>query len=87
MEQGSNIDPVTSEIDDSSDSPPQKIAKQQPDKNLHPLEATSSNSTKPDVHLNGAEHLNQEPTNSNDITANQPLNDGILNFFLPSEEE
>ena len=87
MEQGSNIDSVTSQIDDSSNSPPQKRAKQQPDENLHPLKATSSNSTKPDVHLTGAEHLNQEPTNSNDITTEQPLKDGIFNFFLPSEEE
>ena len=87
MEQGSNIDSVTSQIDDSSISPPQKRAKRQPDWNLRPLEATSSSSTKLDVHLSGAEHLDQEPTNSNNIATKQPLKDGIFNFFLPSEEE
>ena len=87
MEQGSNIDSVTNQIDNSSDSPPQKREKPHLVENLHPLEVTSSNSTKPDVHLTGTEHLNQQTTNSSDITTKQPLKDSIFNFFLPSEEE
>ena len=87
VEQGFNTDSVTSQTDDSNNSPPQKRAKRHPDGNLHPLEATSSRSTKPDVNLTGAEQLDQEPTNSNDIAAKQPLKDGMFNFFLPSEEE
>ena len=85
MEQRSNIDSVMSQMDESSDSPPQKRAKRQPD--IYQLEATSNNPAEPDVHLAEPGHSNQQPTKPNDITTEQPLKDGIFNFFVPSEEE
>ena len=52
------------------------------------LETTSSNAVLLDDHLNGAEHLNkQQSTNSKETTEQQPLNDGIFNFILPSEKD
>ena len=84
MKQRSNI--TTNQTDVSTNSPPQKRAKKQPDRNAYPFEATSDNFAKSEAHLTGDDHLNQEPTNPNDTTNNLPLKDGIHNFFLPSEE-
>ena len=52
------------------------------------LETTSSNAVLLDDHLIGEEHLNnQQSINSDDSTEQQPLNNGIFNFILPSEED
>ena len=83
MKQRSNI--TTNQTGLSTNSPPQKKAKKQPDRNAYPFEATSDNFAKSEAHLTGDDHLNQEPTNPNDTTNKLPLKDGIHNFFLPSE--
>ena len=75
MEQRSNIDSVMSQMEKSSDSPPQKRTKRQTD--IHQPETTSSNSGEPDIHLAESGHSNQQPTKPNDIATGQPLKDGI----------
>ena len=80
MEQKSNVHFSTNQMDDSNNSPPQKRTKRQSE------EATSINTAKTDDHLSRGEHL-QQPTNSEDITTKQPLKNGIIIFFLPSEDE
>ena len=62
-----------------------KRAKQQPERDLPQIAATSNNTTNSDVHLSEEEHLKHETTTSTDAT--QPLKDEVYNFFLPSEEE
>ena len=51
MEQKTNAEVSTEQIEDSSNSPPQKRAKFQPEKNLQQLEATSINASKTDDNL------------------------------------
>ena len=88
MEQKTNVYFSTEQSEDSSNSPPQKRAKRQPGENLHQLKVTSINAAKTDDHLIGAERLfNQQSTNSDDSTNQQPLKNGIFNFFLPSQED
>ena len=62
-------------FDDSTTSPLPKKAK-----HLE-VETTGINAV-----LNSAEHL-QQSTNSKESTEQQPLDDGIFNFVLPSEED
>ena len=59
MEQKSNVDFSTNQIEDSSGSPPQKRVKRQSEEHSPQLEATSINTTKTDDHLTGSEHLKQ----------------------------
>ena len=88
MEQIANVDKLTDQIDESSNSPPQKRAKHQPDENLQQLKTISSNIDTSDDHLIGADRLtNQHSTNSNDIATQQPSKNGIFNFIAPSEED
>ena len=69
-------------MDEPSHSPPQKRAKPQTD--INQPEATSSNPAEPDIAE--SDHSTQQPTKPN-ITTGLSLKDGILNFFLSSEEE
>ena len=55
MEQKTNAEVSTEQVEDSSNSPPQKRAKCQPEKNLQQLEATSINASKTDDNLLGIE--------------------------------
>ena len=71
-----------SQMDEPSHSPPQKRAKPQTD--INQPEATSSNPAEPDIAE--SDHSTQQPTKPN-ITTGLSLKDGILNFFLSSEEE
>ena len=57
MEQKTNVDISTEQLENVSNSPPQKRAKCQPEKNLQKLEATSINTAETDDNLIGAEHL------------------------------
>ena len=52
MEQKS-VDISTEKLEDTSNSPPQKRTKCQPEENLPPLEATSINAAKTDDNLMG----------------------------------
>ena len=87
MEKKSTAGTITTsnQTDPSSDSPPTKRAKQQPEGHLSPVATTSNTSTDPDVHLLEEEHLRHESTVSTDTT--KPPKDEVYNFFLPSEEE
>ena len=51
IEQAPNVDKLTQQIDQSSNSPPQTRAKRQPDDNLQHLEATSINAARTDDNL------------------------------------
>ena len=62
---------LTQHSDDSTTSPPPKKAKH---KEVQQLQTTSTND-------------NQQSTNSKETTEQQPLDDGIFNFVLPSEED
>ena len=87
MEQKSNVDFSTNQIEDSSGSPPQKRAKRQSEEKSSQLEAKSINTAKTDDHLHGSERLfNQQLTNSDDAETKQPLRNGIFNFFSPFRE-
>ena len=78
----------TEQIEETSNSLPQKRAKRPPDDNLQQLKATSINAAKTDDHLTGAEHLiSQQSTNSEDARNQQPLMNGTFKFILPSEED
>ena len=57
MEQKTNFYISTENLENASNSPPQKKAKRQPDENPQQLEATRINAAKTDDHLIGAEHL------------------------------
>ena len=69
----------------SSNSPPTKRAKQQPEGDLAPVATTSNTSTDPDVHLLEEERFRHQSTVSTDTA--KPPKDEVYNFFLPSEEE
>ena len=56
MEQWTNDDISTEQIEDSSNPPPQKRAKRQPRDNLQ-VETTSFNADPSDNNLNEAEHV------------------------------
>ena len=62
MEQWTNDDISTEQIEDSSNPPPQKRAKRQPGDNLQ-VETTSFNADPSDNNLNGAEHVTYSPAN------------------------
>ena len=57
MEQWTNDDISTEQIEDSSNPPPQKRAKRQPGDNLQQVETTSFNADPFDNYLYGAEHV------------------------------
>ena len=69
----------------SSNSRPSRRTKHHSDDN------PSTTSTNPDTHddiLNGSEQiLNQQPMNSDDTATQQPSNNDIFNFILPSEDD
>ena len=82
MEQKTSVDISPKEIEDTSNSPPQKRTKGQPEENVPHIEATSIDAPKTDDNLMGANHsINQQPTNSVDGDNQQPLKNGIFNFF------
>ena len=87
MEQKSNVHFPTNQIEDSSSSPPQKRAKRQSEESLRQLETTSISTGKTDDNLTGTEHSIHHPTKLDNIATNQPLNNGIFDIFLLSEEE
>ena len=61
MEQWTNDDTSTEQIEDSSNSPPQKRAKRQPGDNSQQVETTSFNADPSDKDLNRAERLVTQP--------------------------
>ena len=63
MEQWTNDDISTEQIEDSSNSPPQKRAKRQPGDNLQQVETTSFNADPFDNDLYGAEHVTSKAAN------------------------
>ena len=69
----------------SSNSRPSRRTKHHSDDN------PSTTSNNPDTHddiLNGSEQiLNQQPMNSDDTATQQPSNNDIFNFILPSEDD
>ena len=68
MEQRNNVENLTEQTEESSNSPPHRRAKRHSDDNLQHFEATSNNTGTLDVHLIGAEHSsNQQSSNSHDI--------------------
>ena len=62
MEQWTNDDISTEQIEDSSNSPPQKRAKRQPGDNSQQVETTSFNADPSDNDLTGAEGLVNHPS-------------------------
>ena len=87
MEQKTSVEISSEKLEDTSNSPPQKRAKRQPEENLSPLEATSINAAETDDNLLETNHvLNQQPTNFVDENNQQPSRNGRFNFVLPSEE-
>ena len=88
MEQWTNDEISTEQIEDSSNSPPQKRGKRQPGDNLQQVETTSFNAYPSDNYLDGAEHVAYQLSNLSDNMINQqPVLYGIFNFILPSEED
>ena len=82
MEQKTSADTSSANLDDSSNSPPQKRAKRQPKQYLPPLEATSINAAETDDNLMGTNHLlNQQSTNSVDAD-NQYTIEGMVYSIL-----
>ena len=88
MEQWTNDDISTEQIEDSSNLSPQKKAKHQPADNLQQVETTSFNADPSDNYLAGAEHVvNQQLSYSDNMINQQPSNNNIFNFILPLEED
>ena len=73
MEQWTNNDISTEQIEDSSNSPPQKRAKRQPEDNSQQIETTSFNEDPSDNDLPGVEHVVNKPSNYSDNMTNQQL--------------
>ena len=71
MEQKTNDDISTEQIEDSSNSPPQKRAKHQPGDNSQQVKTTSFNADPSDDHLAVAEHVVYQPSNNSDDIVNQ----------------
>ena len=88
MEQWTNDDISTEQIEDSSNPPPQKRAKCQPGDNLQQVETTSFNADPPDNYLAEAEHVANQLSNfSDNIINQQPFINGIFTFILPWEKD
>ena len=88
MEQWTNDDISTEQIEDSSNLSPQKKAKHQPADNLQQVETTSFNADPSDNYLAGAEHVvNQLSNYWDDMINQQPSYNDIFNFILSSEED
>ena len=88
MEQWTNDEISTEQIEDSSNPPPQKRAKRQPGDNLQQVETTSFNADQSDNNLDGTEHVTNHPANYEDNMINQQLIiNGMFKFILPSEED
>ena len=88
MEQWTNDDISTEQIEDSSNPPPQKRAKRQPGDNLQQVETTSFNADPPDNYLAEAEHVANQLSNfSDNIINQQPFINGIFTFILLSEKD
>ena len=82
MEQRNNVENLTEQTEESSNSPSHQRAKRHSDDNLQQLEITSSNAGALDVHLIGAERSsNQQSSNSHDI-GNFSLQRMIVLWFL-----
>ena len=62
MEQKSNVDFPTNQIEGSSSSPPEKRAKQHSEESLRRLETTNISTGKTDENLTGTEHSIHQPT-------------------------
>ena len=81
MEQKTSVEISSEKLEDTSNSPPQKRAKRQPEENLLPLEATSINAAETDDNLLETNHvLNQQPTISlmKIISSHRGMVDSIL---------
>ena len=86
MEQRTNDDISTEQIEDSSNSPPQKRAKRQPGDNSQQIETTSFNADPSGEDLPGVEHVvNQSSNNFDDRINHQRSRNGISNFIVPSD--
>ena len=64
MEQRTKDNTSAEQIEDSSNSSPQKRAKNQPGDNSQQVETTSFNADPSDNHLTGTEHLVNQPSNT-----------------------
>ena len=87
MEQWTNDDISTEQIEDSSNPPPQKRAKRQPGDNLQQVETTSFNADPPDNYLAESEHVANQLSNYSDVINQQPFNNGIFTFILSSDKD
>ena len=88
MEQKTGVDASSEKLDDSSNSPPEKRAKRQPEEKSSPSQITSNDAATTAENLNGANHIsNQHPTNTKINDNQQPSKNGISHFILPSEED
>ena len=56
MEQKTSVEASSEKLDDSSNSPPQKRAKLQPEEKSSPSQTTSNDAATNAVNLNGANH-------------------------------
>ena len=88
MEQKTGVDASSEKLDDSSNSPPEKRAKCQPEEKSSPSQTTSNDAATTAENLNGANHIsNQHPTNTKINDNQQPSKNGISHFILPAEED
>ena len=88
MEQWTNDEILTEQIEDSSNTPPKRRAKRQPGDNLQQVETISFNADPSDNYLAGAEHVvNQQLNYSDNMINQQPSNNDVFNFILPLEED
>ena len=88
MEQKTGVDASSEKLDDSSNSPPEKRAKRQPEEKSSPSQITSNDAATTAENLNGANHIsNQHPTNTKINDNQQPSKNGNSHFILPSEED
>ena len=71
MEQRTNDDISREQIEDSSNSPPQKRAKRQPGDNSQQVETSIFNADPSENHLAGTEHVVHKPSNYSDNMMNQ----------------
>ena len=88
MEQKTSDDNSSEQPEDASISPPPKKAKRQPEENSLSSDTTSNDAATIAGNLNEANDIsNQQPTNIEITTNQQPSKNGINYFLLPSEED
>ena len=84
MEQWTNDDISTEQIEDSSNSQPQKRGKRQPGDNSQQVKTTSFNADPSDNHLAGAELVVNKLSNYSDNMINQQLSEQLyIQLYSP----